>query len=350
VLKVGIVGAGFGGRVHLPAWRGVPDVDVVAVADSGSGVAAKLGGDHVAYSDWRDLVARDDIDVVDVVTPPTAQRAIVLAALARKRHIFCEKPFGADLDDAIALHHAQLTDRIAAVGYQFRFEPAFQKLRHCLRAGAVGDLLRVDIRWMTGGRADPMRPWGFQHDAAAGGGVGNAFLSHVIDYILWMTGGGLGVEGGARSTIVGSRPDASGFQRRVTAEDSVDFLANLDGSISVNVVISNCMHGGEGHRVEFYGTGGRLSLWHRPPFRSADVELLLHARGGTEKEEVSALADDGDSRIAAVRKLFSVFRDRIDGAAAHDLPTFDAGLAVHRVLRDWRAVSKQHEVGLTGRG
>jgi predicted dehydrogenase len=339
VLKVGIIGVGFGGQVHLPAWRGLPAVEVVAVADSGSGAAAKLDGDHVAYGNWRDLLAREDIDVIDVATPPATQRDIVLAALARKRHVLCEKPFGAGLHDAAAMATAQSDDRVAAVGYQFRFEPAFQALRQCFQAGAVGDLLRVDVRWMTGGRADPTRPWGFQHDEVAGGGVGNAFLSHVVDYLLWMTASRLDVDGGARLVIVGARADASGAPRRVTAEDSADLLAHLDGSVPVTVAVSNCLPGGAGHRVEVYGTKGRLSLWHLPPFGRGDVELLLHTGGTVQKQAIEGTADEGDSRIAAVRKLFAAFRGRIDGADAPDLPTFEAGLAVQRVLRGWRAVS-----------
>lgn len=345
MLRVGIVGAGFGGQVHLPAWRGLPGIDVVAVADSGSGAAARLDGDHAACGDWRDLVARDDIDVVDVATPPAAQREIVLAVLARNRHVVCEKPFGAGLDDAEAMVKAAAGGRVAAVGYQFRFEPAFQALRRCLRNGAVGSLERIDVRWMTGGRADPARPWGFQHDGAAGGGVGNAFLSHVIDYLLWMTSGRLDVDGGSRLVIVDARTDASGGLRRVTAEDSAEFHARLDGAVPVDVAVSNCVPGGEGHHVEVHGVKGRLSFRHRPPFRSGDAALLLHAGGTVQPQAIEATAGEGDSRINAVRKLFAAFRDRVEGADAPDLPTFAAGLVVQRVLRDWCAVSPLRRLG-----
>lgn len=339
MLRVGIVGAGFGGQVHLPAWCSLPEVKVVAVADAGSGAAAKLAGDHVAYGNWQELVGRDDIDLVDVVTPPAAQREIVLAALANERHVLCEKPFGATLDDALAMRAAQVSHRISAINYQFRFEPVFQKFRQVLQSGVVGDLLRVDVRWMTGGRADPTRSWGFQHDAAAGGGVANSFLSHVIDYIRWSTRSELVVDAGGRIVITAARPDTFGQQRSVTAEDGLDFLGHLQNWIPVSIAISNCMTAGEGHNVEVQGTQGRLSLWHRPPFRSGDVELVLYRKGFSQAQEIQTIAANDDSRFAAVRDLLSSLRERISGASSNDVPSFDDGVAVHRVLHDWRSIA-----------
>ena len=339
MLKVGIIGTGFGGTVHLPAWRSLPDVAVVAVADAGSGAASKLDGDHAAYSDWKALMARGDIDLIDVVTPPAVQREIVLAALTRDRHVLCEKPFGAGFDDAVIMSGAQNPNCITGVCYQFRFEPAFQKLRALLQSGAIGSMLRIDVRWMTGGRSDPTRPWGFQHDVEAGGGVGNAFLSHVVDYLLWSTQARLSVDGGTRTVMIGSRPDDAGIPRKVTAEDSADFLGRLDDAVPVNVAISNCVPGGEGHRVDMYGKRGRLSLSFFPPFRSTDVELVLHHEDKLEPQLCESGSGVGDSRFPAVRSLFEAVQARIDGATSSDVPTFDDGLTVQRVLRDWRAAA-----------
>ena len=325
--------------MHLPAWRSLPRVQVVAVSDAGSGAAAKLPGNHRPYSDWRELMDRPDLDAIDVVAPPAAHKAIVLEALARGRHVLCEKPFGATLDEALAMRAACGPHQIGAVGYQFRFEPAFRKLRQLAQSRAVGDVLRFDVRWMYGGRADPARIWGFQHDGAAGGGVGNAFLSHVLDYVLWITDGRLHTDGGVRATIVAKRFDRTGRQRPVTAEDSADFLGRLDNGVTVNIAVSNCVSGGEGHCVDLYGTEGRIALRHRFPFRNEDVELVLHRRDGVQPQQIETTATDADPRYPAVRNLLSLFLQTISGGPCDDLPTFDDGVAVHRVLDAWRGVA-----------
>lgn len=314
-------------------------MEVVAVADAGSGAAARLGGDHVAYSDWRELLARDDIGLVDIVSPPAAQKTIVLEALKKGHHVLCEKPFGARLEDAIEMCRAQRPDRIAAVGYQFRFEPAFRELRRLLNSGSIGDLLRVDVRWVTAGRANPECRWGFQHDADVGGGVGNAFLSHVVDYILWTTQASLSVDGGTRRVFIDARTDSDGVARKVTAEDSADFLARLDGMVPVNVVVSNCLIGGEGHRVEFYGRLGCLSLVHRPPFGALDLELIVHRDGRSEPQKFEACQSEGDSRLPTVRALLAELKLKIEGIDVSDLPTFKQALVIQEVLGKWRSVA-----------
>ena len=70
---------------------------------------------------------------------------------------------------------------------QFRFETELQTLRNHLRAGVIGPVRRIDVDWVTGQRADPMLLWGFQNDATVGGGVILGYLSHVVDYVLWLT-------------------------------------------------------------------------------------------------------------------------------------------------------------------
>lgn len=336
------MGAGFGGKVHLPAWRSIPDARVVAVADSGSGRAAQLTGDHIACRSWCELMERADIDLLDVVVPPADQKEIVVAALRARRHVVCAKPFGARLADARAMEAEVPADIVCAIGYQFRYELAWQRMRELIAGGQIGRVLRIDVRWITGNRLNPSGSWNFQHDDQAGGGVGNAFLSHVIDYVRWLSGENLCVDGGRKAILVPFRTDVAGRRYEVTAEDSADLLAATEGGAAVSVTISNCLPNGAGHSVDVYGVHGRLSFRHAPPFRPDDAKLSLHGAGISQSQMLGSIPDvevNGDSRLPALRKLLIATCRRIRGEKTEDLPSVSDGVRVHEALEAWRSLA-----------
>ena len=125
---------------------------------------------------------------------------------------------------------------------------------------------------MTSGRADPQRAMSFQHDASQGGGVANAFLSHVIDYLSWLIGVPLSDVRGRSGIIHGIRPDSAGRLCQVTAEDLFDLWGKC-GNTYVSASVSNCVRYGDGHRIFVFGTRGRLELSIVPPFGPTNASL-----------------------------------------------------------------------------
>jgi len=125
-LRIGVIGVGFGARVHVPAFLAEGwEVPVVwgrrqAIA---AGKAAELGIAEVA-EDWQDLVARDDLDAVAVTTPPAAHHEMVMAALRAGKHVLCEKPFALNGLEARAMRDmAREQGLTAMVAHEFRFAP-----------------------------------------------------------------------------------------------------------------------------------------------------------------------------------------------------------------------------------
>ncbi|MFN2499266.1 MAG: Gfo/Idh/MocA family protein, partial [Pyrinomonadaceae bacterium] len=102
-IGIGIVGAGFARTTQIPGFKNCTDARVVSIAsrnrENAEKVAGEFGIEHVA-SDWRELVQRDDVDLVSVVTPPATHMEITLAALAHGKAVLCEKPMAMSAEEA----------------------------------------------------------------------------------------------------------------------------------------------------------------------------------------------------------------------------------------------------------
>ncbi|MCF8150170.1 MAG: Gfo/Idh/MocA family oxidoreductase [Sulfuritalea sp.] len=334
-MRHAIIGAGFGARAHLPAFAAIPGVEIVAIADTGSGRAAELAQPGLAiYSDWCQMLDELRPDSVSVVVPPPVQREIVVSAIGRGIHVLCEKPLGMSMAEADTMMKlAESTTVTAAVGLQYRFEPGMEVLRQQVRSGRLGRIRRLDIDWITAGRADPARSWGWQHDAASGGGVINSFLPHVADLIYWLSGYEVTGVVARTDVLVPLRPDSFGICSEVTAEDVVDALCELGDGAVASMRITNCQRGGAGMRIEVHGEQGLLRFAHRPPF-TGQVELhFCHEDGNPEAIEVDKPADPGtDSRVAPLHQLAKLFVAAVQGAISPDLPSFRDGVRSQRLL------------------
>lgn len=337
-MRLGIVGGGFGLDAHLPAFNTIPGVDVVALADSGSGkVQARLPA-GVAYApSWRQLLDMD-VDIVSVATPPTLQHEIVLAALACGKHVFCEKPFGGTLAQALSMADGARRSPacVVAVNFQFRYERGIALLKEKVATGLIGKPHAIDVSWLTAGRANPQSPWSWRNDASAGGGVLGAFFSHVADLSCWLADAEPGVVFGNTRILIAERRDDTGYQRSVTAEDAVSAQLEMDNGVLVSCRISNTQFGGDGMRIEVRGGSGMLTYCHRPPFAPEDQALTLRNRDGETLLSLDDVRKAGlaqeDSRTYAVNRCVADFVARIAGDASVQPPSLQDGVRVQRIM------------------
>jgi predicted dehydrogenase len=328
VVRVGVIGGGYGRTVHLPGLSRAPGAAVVAVADGGSGRMAGLGPAY--FPSWRDLIERAGIDAVSIAAPPVLHAPIALAALARGLHVLCEKPFGRDVAEAEAMAAAVPAGVVGAVNYQFRYEPGVRALRDMLAGGRIGTLRRIDVTWVTSGRADPARAWGFQHDRAAGGGVIEGFLCHCLDYALWLSGERPRRVWGRADILIGARTDSAGVAREVTAEDSADAVIELSGGVVVTARVSNCQPGRDLHRIALAGDAGWAELDQHVP--AGPRRLSVGTAAGITEAMLEPPTPGADSRLTAFVGLATDFLDVIGGGDPPDLPRFADGARVRRVL------------------
>ncbi|HLT67938.1 MAG TPA: Gfo/Idh/MocA family oxidoreductase, partial [Microbacterium sp.] len=153
-LRVAMIGYGFMGAAHSQAWRTAPrvfdlprDVEMAVVVgrnpEAVADAAAKWGWQESA-TDWRDVVTRDDIDIVDIVTPGHSHHEIAIAALEAGKHVLCEKPLANSEEDAEAMAEAaRKSSAKAMLGFTYRRVPALTRARDLIAQGAVGTVQQV---------------------------------------------------------------------------------------------------------------------------------------------------------------------------------------------------------------
>jgi predicted dehydrogenase len=148
-IRVGLIGAGSSAqRIHLPGLRLCRGVEVAAVCDPDEKAARSTGIADV-YGDWRDLLARRDIDAVVIATPNFTHCELALAACAAGKHVLCEKPLALSAADAKSmLAAAQRSGRVHMAAFTYQFAPALRRLRALLDAGELGDIRTVRASYL----------------------------------------------------------------------------------------------------------------------------------------------------------------------------------------------------------
>lgn len=248
-----MIGYGFMGAAHSVGWRQAPamfhlplGVEMAVIvgrnADAAAAAAQQWGWSEVA-TDWRDVIARDDIDIVDIVTPGDSHAEIAIAALEAGKHVLCEKPLANTVTEAEAMLAA--AERAAArgaksmVGFTYRRVPAVTLLRNLISEGVVGTVQQVRAAYRQDWLVDPDMPlaWRLQKEHAGSGALGD-IGAHIIDMAQFVTGLSVDRVAGTLETIVKQRPlqgsgsGLSGTAGEGVGEVTVDDVAIFTGRLS----------------------------------------------------------------------------------------------------------------------
>lgn len=268
VVRIGVVGTGFGSRVQIPGFLKIPGVEVIAVMSSGryeraEEVALQFGIGAVCRT-YEELLQVPGLHAVTLVSPPYQHHPMSLAAFAAGKHVLCEKPMALNQQEAREmLEAARQNSLLAMIDHEFRYVPARAYAKELISQGWLGQLYTASISMISGSSADPQtRPWGWLFDKAAGGGFLGALGSHYIDGLRnWF--GEIAAVSAEIETQVKQRAvptGQSGEWRKVSADDSFSlhlrFAKGGRGTITVSVVSPF----GEGERMEFYGSQGTLII------------------------------------------------------------------------------------------
>lgn len=288
-LRVAMIGYGFMGAAHSQGWRTAPRVFdlpaepemAVVVGRNAEAVAAaapKWGWAESA-TDWREVVARDDIDVVDIVTPGDTHAEIAIAALEAGKHVLCEKPLATTVAEAEAM--AEAAGKAAAlgiramVGFTYRRVPAVTFLRDLIAEGAVGTVNQVRASYRQDWLVDPEMPlaWRLQKEHAGSGALGD-IGAHAIDLAQFVTGQNIDKVSGVIDTIVKERPlldnSASGSglsgtagagRGKVTVDDIAIFTGRFESGALASFEASRFATGRKNAlQIEVSGDKGALAF------------------------------------------------------------------------------------------
>ncbi len=187
-MKIGVVGAGFMGSVHLGAYAQMPGVEVVGVADARpetAGAGAALVGAR-SYSSYEALVAAESVEVVDVCLPTPLHRDVALRVAREGRHLILEKPLARDLAEAEEILDAcSGSEGRLFVGHVVRFFPEYVRIREMVRNGELGTVGVV----RTSRRSPFLTGWNdWYADWRMSGGVLVDLVIHDFDFLRWTLG------------------------------------------------------------------------------------------------------------------------------------------------------------------
>lgn len=254
-LKFGIIGAGNIAPVHASAIQGIHDAELVAVADTNldhaQALATRFGGE--VYSDYHDLLARPDVDVVTLCLPHFLHSPITMEAAAAGKHVLCEKPMAISLSECdkmiAACKKAGVTLGIISQG---RFEPLAVQLKTAIDSGELGRLLWVsaNVFWHRTDAYYSTAPWRGTWDREGGGVLINQAI-HALDLLLWF--------GGAPSRVTGQ---IKTLNHHIEVEDCA--MARLEyenGQMGI-IQATTVAIPGYPERIEIYGSEGS-AIYHK---------------------------------------------------------------------------------------
>lgn len=272
------------GKAHSQAWRNVaahfdvPPVEQSVLVGRNSeavqAAAAQLGWKSTA-SDWREVIARDDIDIVDVCTPGWMHAEVAIAALEAGKHVIVEKPIANTVEEAermaAAFVAAEARGQHAIVNFNYRRVPALALARKLIADGRLGPIRHVRAAYLQDWLSDPTSPmsWRLRKGEAGSGALGD-LGSHVTDIVQHITGEHIVEIRGDLRTFVTERPGGEssggsikgsgrGALEPVTVDDAAWGTGELSGGGIVQLEVTRMALGRKnGLTLEIYGTTGSL--------------------------------------------------------------------------------------------
>ncbi|MFI6294661.1 Gfo/Idh/MocA family protein [Nonomuraea sp. NPDC050790] len=344
-IGVGMVGYAFMGRVHSQAWRNVtaffdlPVTPAMRVICGRSEKAAEAAAARMGWAgfttDWRELIRRDDVQIVDVCTPGDSHAEIAIAALEAGKHVLCEKPLANTVAEAERMAEAAaLATGRSMVGFNYRRVPALALARRMVAAGELGEIRHVRAVYLQDWIMDPELPlvWRLRKDKAGSGALGD-IGAHIIDVAQFVSGQDIVGVSGLTETFIKERPGG-----RVTVDDAALFIGRMSGGATASFEATRLAGGRKNAlRIELNGSLGSLSF----DFEAMN-ELWVSKGGGgftrvlvTEPEHPYAGAWWPPGHGLGYEHTFThEIKDFLEaiGNGTDPSPSFADGLRVQRVL------------------
>ena len=267
--QVGLIGFGMIGKVHAYGYATLPfylqpmpfpvRVTHIATAHAATAEHAKtMTGADVATTDYRKITENPDIDIVHICTPNELHLAPLLSAMQNQKHIYCDKPLVAGIDEAekVCAAMADYTG-VSQMTFHLRFFPAVQRAKQLIDSGRLGEILQFRIAYYHASNARPNFPYKWKH--APTGGVVRDLGSHLLDMTDHLVGP---IDRMIADSVIRypiRHDHKSGEMRNVTVEDAFSILVRMKNGAVGTIEGSKLATGAEDDfRFEIHGEQGAL--------------------------------------------------------------------------------------------
>lgn len=313
-LRVGVVGTGWAGETHMKAYLAA-GCQVIAIADPRADRLGELAAKYnvATYTDFNDMIARDDLDIISVATPNSFHMPATVAALNSGRHVLCEKPLALNPAEAYQMvNAARANNRVLKVSFNHRMRGDVQTLRKQIEAGKLGSIYHAKAAWMRRSGIPGMGGW-FTTKATAGGGPLIDLGVHVLDMAMFLMGDPevLSVTAATYNEVgtrgVGSRGDTVDAGR-FEVEDFGTAFVRLAGGATLTLDASWAIYGKtwDDFEVAVFGTegGGRVNT---NGWREQDtLEMYVDVEG--QPAVVTPRTFKGEGHLAVVQEMLATIR------------------------------------------
>lgn len=251
ILRIGLIGCGFMGRTHSNGYNRIrnffpelvyqPELKAVCSRNPDKVKAfAEQWGYQSTETDWKKLIARDDIDAIDICTPNDSHAEIAIAAAAKGKMILCEKPLSRTLEEGQKMVEAVEKAKVPnTIWYNYRRLPAVTLAKQLIDSGKLGKIFHYRANFLQDWTISPELPqggeglWRLDVDAA-GSGVTGDLLAHCIDTAMWLNGGITDVSAVTETFIKERVHQASGKVQKVGIDDACIFHCHFkNGSLGL---------------------------------------------------------------------------------------------------------------------
>ncbi|WP_219621073.1 MULTISPECIES: Gfo/Idh/MocA family protein [Bacillaceae] len=240
-IRVGMIGYKFMGKAHSLAYRNVPfffpgvakPVRKAIAGRNKEGVkqAAEELGWESYETDWRKMIERDDIDLIDIVTPNNSHAEMAIAAAEAGKHVICEKPLSLNAEQAERMLEAVTRNKVIhMISHNYRFAPAVQYAKKLIQQGRLGRIYHVRATYLQDWIMDPDFPiaWRLKKEVTGSGALGD-IGAHIIDLSRFLVGE-ISEVVGSMETFIKERPidEMSDKKEKVDVDDAASFIAKFE--------------------------------------------------------------------------------------------------------------------------
>lgn len=347
--RVGIIGTGFGAKVHAPMMNFHDGFEVVAIASVSRGNvenAKQLSGVENVYTDWKQMLDQEQLDFIVVASAVHLHKEMTLAAFKKGIHVLCEKPMALNIEETEEMIAARNeAQKLGLINHEFRFLPARTKVKEILDSGDLGDIMHVRYECTyTSFHSLVSNPRGWLGQSETGGGMLGAIGSHMVDSLHWWMSSNFHEIFANLTTHVPEFKDTQGNVEHRTADDAYQIIGSLENGATVTLeLMSAARQSTNSMRLEVYGTKGTLVMLddHKVFFSSGDApleeaELVPDITAPAEMPAVASRYYNGFNRMLdALHETFET------GKKHPYLSEFENGQMTQKVLDAVRLSAKE---------
>jgi predicted dehydrogenase len=331
-LRVAVVGLGWPGQRHLEAYRKQPGVEIVAVCDANPVLLAQTQQEQQierGFADLDSLLALEGLDAVSICTPNFLHEPMVKAVLAAGKHVLCEKPLAATLEQGERIAAAaRANDRVCMMGFARRYREDSRLVKKLVEAGELGQIYYARAGWLRRRWNPTVRGWFLSKERSGGGPLIDLGV-HTLDLALWFMGHPKVVA--VNGTVSHHFASRIGGGTPIDVEDMASAYVRLENGAAIALETSWYAYHGHADHVfcHVFGTTGGARIEVGAPTPVPPVEVYLD-RGDVPLVANPTVATPETSQVQfdyEIAEFVAAVREQRAPAS-----TIEQGLEILRIL------------------